>query len=123
MHYPHLKSKSRLEWNKKPDGMNANMDELPNEERSSIDFSSFKRAQVDSLFLNFKEWLDGTVEDESRTPMCDDSLNDDVRLWVHLDRGSDDDEASSKEDDVDEGEEESEDEPEEEEEDVNQNRR
>lgn len=52
-------------------------------DNTDFDLMKFKRARVDALFLDFKEWMDGTVEDDSRTHMCIDSLNDDVRLWVH----------------------------------------
>merc|ERR1719296_645240 len=64
-----------------------------------IDWGSYKRARVDALFLDFKEWLDGTVEDESRVPMCADALNDDMRLWVHsAKQATDDDDAAESED-------------------------
>ena len=52
---------------------------------------------MDALFLDFKEWLAGAVEDELRVSMFRDRLNDDVRLWVHPDecgaRGEDNNEA------------------------------
>ncbi len=102
VHYPHLDSKSRLEWNKKPKAMekyHKSASELLEKEDGDIDWGSFKRARVDALFLDFKEWLDGTVEDESRVPMCDDALNDDVRLWVHSDRSTDDDDEGIEEED------------------------
>ena len=105
MHYPHLDSQARLEWNKKPKAMEKyhySASELQEDE--NIDWGSFKRARVDALFLDFKEWLDGTVEDESRTPMCDDALNDDVRLWVHSDRLESDSEEENAEEDTDDGE-------------------
>lgn len=68
-------------------------------DKSKIDWSTFKRARVDALFLDFKEWLDGTVEDESRVSLCEDALNDDVRLWVHSnkDDSSEDDEEEEEE--------------------------
>lgn len=92
IHYPHLDSKSRLEWNKKPKAMekyHKSASELLENEDQDIDWGSFKRARVDALFLDFKEWLDGTVENEPRVPMCGDALNDDVRLWVHPDKSDD----------------------------------
>lgn len=94
VHYPHLDSKSRLEWNKKPTAMekyHKSASELLENADQSIDWGSFKRARVDALFLDFKEWLDGTVEEEPRVLMCEDALNDDVRLWVHPDKGETDD--------------------------------
>mmetsp|Transcript_21534 Transcript_21534/g.46829 ORF Transcript_21534/g.46829 Transcript_21534/m.46829 type:complete len:689 (-) Transcript_21534:1025-3091(-) len=99
VHYPHLDSKARLEWNKKPKAMESKTaSELLEAEAGDIDWGSFKRARVDALFLDFKEWLDGTVEDESRIPMCVDALNDDLRLWVHPNKGATDDEVSADED-------------------------
>lgn len=94
VHYPHLDSKSRLEWNKKPKAMekyHKSASELLENADQSIDWGSFKRARVDALFLDFKEWLDGTVEEEPRVLMCEDALNDDIRLWVHPDKGETDD--------------------------------
>ncbi|KAL7534472.1 hypothetical protein ACHAWF_004846 [Thalassiosira exigua] len=79
VHYPHLDSKSRLEWNKHPKvekGHSIN-------EVGDVDLLSFKRARVDSLFLDFKDWLHEEVEDESRVHMCGDAMNDDLKLWVH----------------------------------------
>ena len=108
VHYPHLDSKSRLEWNKKPKAMekyHKSASELLENADQSIDWGSFKRARVDALFLDFKEWLDGTVEEEPRVLMCEDALNDDVRLWVHPDKGetdldedTDDEEQNAEED-------------------------
>ncbi|KAL7528737.1 hypothetical protein ACHAXR_002604, partial [Thalassiosira sp. AJA248-18] len=100
VHYPHLDSKAREEWNMKPDAMlTHSASELLQKEDSKIDWGSFKRARVDALFLDFKEWLDGTVENESRTPMCEDALNDDVRLWVHSDKQTDDDDDEDSDED------------------------
>jgi len=99
VHYPHLDSKARLEWNRKPKQLEQmRPDKLQAKDLSDIDWGSFKRARVDALFLDFKEWLDQMVEDQSRTPMCSDSLNDDVRLWVHPgSKNEADDEVSSDE--------------------------
>mmetsp|Transcript_39617 Transcript_39617/g.82769 ORF Transcript_39617/g.82769 Transcript_39617/m.82769 type:complete len:336 (+) Transcript_39617:109-1116(+) len=111
VHYPHLSSQARLEWDKKPGEMGGkkSLGELKKKEKSNIDWESFKRARVDALFLDFKEWLDGTVEDESRLQMCEDALNDDARLWVHPDEkgagedDDDDDEVDMKEGTDDDG--------------------
>jgi hypothetical protein len=88
VHYPHLDSKSRMEWNKKPpllqgvDSASAG-DVLGSEKTGEVDILSFKRARVDALFLDFKDWMRDNVEDVARVPLCKDALNDDVRLWVH----------------------------------------
>jgi hypothetical protein len=84
VHYPHLDSKSREEWNKKPDLLHQKpLDALDGEDKEQIDWKSFKRARVDALFIEYRKWLGSSVEDKSRVPMCDDAQNDDVRLWVH----------------------------------------
>jgi hypothetical protein len=85
VHFPHYESKAREEWNYRPKV-------LINKKKSGkrlkrhadeIVWSQFKRARVDELFLAFKRWLNENVEDTSRTPMCEDVLNDDYTLWVH----------------------------------------
>jgi len=90
VHYPHLDSKSRLEWNKKPkelENVHSTLvvDVLESDKERSIDLLSYKRARVDALFLDYKDWLRDYVEDTSRVPMCENALNDDVRLWIHRD--------------------------------------
>ena len=83
VHYPHLDSKSREEWNKKPDELwEKPLGALDGESKEKIDWGSFKRARVDALFLDFRKWLEENVEDKSRVPMCKDAQNDDFRLWV-----------------------------------------
>jgi len=99
VHYPHLNSESRQEWDKKPKAMEKHGLETA-KKKGNVDWASFKRARVDALFLDFKEWLDGTVEDESRVLMCDDALNDDMRLWVHTDKAKDDDEEADDDDET-----------------------
>ena len=57
------------------------------------------------MFLDYKDWLNDNVQDESRVPMCQNSLNDDIRLWVHResqreeDESEDNDDASQQEND------------------------
>ena len=98
VHYPHLNSPSRNEWDKKPKGLGHGPAGEAAKKNKNIDWGAFKRAQVDALFVDFKEWLDGTLEEEARVPMCQDALNDDIRLWVHTadqDATDDDDEEES----------------------------
>lgn len=84
VHYPHLDSKSREEWNKKPELLHEKpLHALDGEDKEQIDWKSYKRARVDALFIEFRKWLRSSVKDEARVPMCDDAQNDDVRLWVH----------------------------------------
>lgn len=83
IHYPHLDSKARMEWNKKPELLNQKpLDKLDGQDKENIDWQSFKRARVDALFIEFRKWL-GSIESEPRVPMCDNAPNDDVKLWVH----------------------------------------
>ena len=106
VHYPHLDSKSRLQWNKAPkqlrrvDSTRVG-DVLEGKEGKNIDLFEYKRARVDALFLDYKDWLNDNVQDESRVPMCQNSLNDDIRLWVHReqteeDESEDNDDASQQ---------------------------
>ena len=91
IHYPHSASKARREWNKLSD----KLDELretddkqrsPNEALKEaahiIEVENFQRVHADMLFLDFKKWLNETVDDESRTPLCENMDNDDHLLWV-----------------------------------------
>jgi hypothetical protein len=91
VHYPHLDSDSRMKWDEKPpllQGVDSTEvgDVLDSEKGANIDMSSFTRARIDALFLDYRDWLRDNIEDVSRVPMCDNALNDDVRLWVHRDR-------------------------------------
>ena len=110
VHYPHLDSKSRLEWNKKPKELQKVdstlvVDVLESKKGSNIDLLSYKRARVDALFLDYKDWLRDNVTDSSRVPMCENALNDDVRLWVHRDAEdkSEDNESGDNDDGNDDG--------------------
>ncbi len=88
VHYPHLDSKSRLEWNKRPiDDAAASASAsdgggrgggapvaFDGETAVKFDRGKFKRARVD----------------DSRVPKCEDAQNDDYSLWVHRDGGGTD---------------------------------
>ena len=104
VHYPHLDSKSRLEWNKKPKELqrvDSTLvgDVLESKEGSNIDLLSYKRARVDALFLDYKDWLRDNVTGSARVPMCENALNDDVRLWVHRDPADESEDGESKDND------------------------
>jgi len=45
---------------------------------------SFKRGQVDSIYLDFKHWLYEEVDDNARIHMCENSTleKDEAKLWV-----------------------------------------
>lgn len=117
VHYPHLDSNSRLEWNKTPKEMKerrAPASDVVKSTAEDVNWQSFKRARIDALFLDFKEWLIDNVEDDARVPKCDNAANDDKHLWVHKgdkaattskaveksDGGDDDEEEDQDEDDV-----------------------
>ncbi len=88
VHYPHLDSNSRLEWNKQPKEMKerrAPASDVVKNTAEDVNWQSFKRARIDALFLDFKEWLVENVADDARVPKCDDAANDDKLLWVHKD--------------------------------------
>lgn len=103
VHYPHLDSKSRLQWNKAPkqlrrvDSTRVG-DVLEGKEGKNIDLFEYKRARVDALFLDYKDWLNDNVQDESRVPMCKNALNDDIRLWVHRDQTDEEGESEDNDD-------------------------
>jgi hypothetical protein len=116
VHYPHLDSKAREEWNKRPEDLaipakvaaKAAGKVLKHSDKT--DLSQFKRARIDALFLDFKRWLNENVQDESRTPKCPNAQNDDYSLWVHpsdqvdSDNGDDDEEGNDDGENVEVGE-------------------
>jgi Glycosyl-transferase for dystroglycan len=78
VHYPHLDSKSRMEWNVSPK-QHARM----NEDQSSEDWAAYKRGRVDATFVDFRTWLQRDVPDETKVPKCHNAEDDDARLWIH----------------------------------------
>ena len=74
VHYPHLDSKSRQSWNEAPP-------QKHNNPSSQIQWQTYKRGRMDQLFVEFREWLRSEVPDNTRTPFCQDKLDDDARLW------------------------------------------
>jgi hypothetical protein len=107
VHYPHLDSKAREEWNKRPEVLTKSAKvaaKAANEvlkHANKVDLTQFKRARVDALFLDFKRWLNENVQDSHRTPKCPNAQNDDYSLWVHPsdlegnDDGDDDEEVDN----------------------------
>ncbi len=91
IHYPHSASKARRDWNKLSDKLDQ-LRETDDEKRSPnkalkeaahiIDVEKFHRVHSDKLSLDFKKWLNENVDDESRTPLCENMGNDDHLLWV-----------------------------------------
>jgi len=53
-----------------------------------VDWSEYKRGQVDMLFIEYKQWLKKTYQDKKediRLPMCSKNGDDDQKLWVSAD--------------------------------------
>ena len=79
VHYPHLDSASRQLWNGKLETDSPNRDTNGN-----IKKESSKRGQIDKLFVDFKDWLDSTIDSKKlqRMRFCEDAQDDDSKLWV-----------------------------------------
>ncbi len=80
LHFPHTESGSRKSWNERPSEMDLFM--KPNE-TDGVDWTIYKRGQIDALYLEFKSWLRDKTVDNSRVPMCYESTDDDSNLWVN----------------------------------------
>ena len=97
VHYPHLDSKSRLEWNNGPGEVEAQpvVDEKDGNVRRrfpgkmvdgdgvGVDYNSFKRGKVDQIYVAFRDWLATEVPDQTKVHPCDDATDDDSMLWVN----------------------------------------
>ena len=81
-HYPHLESKSRMEWNKRPEELRGHV--RPSQVRGRVHWLDYKRGSVDALYLRFREWLETTVPDTSRVSICDHGGGDGVELWADV---------------------------------------
>jgi hypothetical protein len=86
VHYPHLDSNARLQWNGGPHG------EQLSKPESGSHLADYKRAQTDQTFTEFREWLYAKVPDETRIPPCDEAMDDDAKLWVPREETYEDDE-------------------------------
>jgi hypothetical protein len=90
VHYPHLDSQSRMAWNKAPKALvdTANdgrkrVRRPQQKDAGSIDYTNFKRGQVDKTFAEFRKWLQATIpQEQRRLEKCDDAMDDDARLWI-----------------------------------------
>jgi len=94
-HFPHRPSASRKEWNNTPEVLKKRRDgvrgkvkirpsELQDSDREQLNWMDFKRGKIDKLFVVFKDWLEDSVEDNHKVPLCDgeEGASDDDRLWV-----------------------------------------
>ena len=93
VHYPHLDSQSRQRWNQAPDQLKVSrvddkghplspLIRKPNATDSGLDWKSFKRGQIDEIFVRFRKWLQDYVPDDAKVKLCDDHQDDDSKLWV-----------------------------------------
>jgi hypothetical protein len=86
-HYPHLDSNSRQHWNEAPDKLQVGTDSNPQVRKpkksdGDLQLHQYKRGQVDQLFLEFRKWLEESVEDQRVVPMCKNAQDDDTKLWI-----------------------------------------
>mmetsp|Transcript_25667 Transcript_25667/g.56205 ORF Transcript_25667/g.56205 Transcript_25667/m.56205 type:complete len:739 (+) Transcript_25667:97-2313(+) len=90
VHYPHLDSKSRLEWNEGPKkiqdpvkGRDGKVRRREPREVKDVDWSQYQRGQVDQLYVEFRDWLNNDLPDDSRVHPCKDAVDDDSMLWIN----------------------------------------
>jgi len=84
-HYPHPPAASLETWK---DGIEVRKLWLSNrtaaeETFGPIDWTKYKRGQVDKIFIEFKKWLKHEVPEHARTPKATSKFNDDVKLWLN----------------------------------------
>ena len=89
VHYPHHYAKTRKAWGhgKRNRKESINNDQQQQQQITTkgsppIDWTQYKRGQVDKIFVEFRSWLKETVKEQARTPMCEDAVNDDANLWI-----------------------------------------
>jgi hypothetical protein len=93
VHYPHLDSISRMEWNHGPKevqpykGQDGKMYKSRPRDVKRADWTAFKRGRVDAAFVDFRRWLRSDLEDTARVPMCGESEDDDAKLWIDRSEG------------------------------------
>ena len=92
VHYPHLDSASRLEWNEGPKKIqdpvklkDGTVRRREPKEVDNIDWSQYQRGQVDQLYVDFRHWLETDVPDNARVQPCKDAVDDDNMLWINKD--------------------------------------
>lgn len=91
VHYPHLDSAARTKWNESPEELVVKREKKhpeivqirrPQPKDGNLHLGTYKRGQVDRLFVQFREWLELNVADTSRLGMCDKAQDDDSKLWI-----------------------------------------
>jgi hypothetical protein len=94
VHYPHLDSTSRMEWNHGPKevqpfkGQDGKMYKSRPRDVKGADWTAFKRGRVDAAFVDFRKWLRSNLEDTARIGMCRESEDDDAKLWIDRSEGN-----------------------------------
>lgn len=84
-HYPHPEAASRESW-KEGDAVRTLWIRNRTAAETSygpIDWTKFKRGQVDKIYIEFKKWLRAEVPDTARTPIASEPYEDDVKLWLN----------------------------------------
>ena len=88
VHYPHLDSVSRMEWNQGPTdlqpikGPDGKMYKKRPSDVKHADWASYKRGRVDAAFIAFRKWMLSEIDDTARVQMCEGRNDDDSRLWI-----------------------------------------
>jgi hypothetical protein len=88
VHYPHLDSAARQAWNGRTEGSEKKPSGMIRRPANDEVLLQTRRSLSDQLFFQFKEWLDEQYRRDKmtnpwiRTPLCDDSMDDDSSLWV-----------------------------------------
>ena len=86
VHYPHLDSPSRMEWNEAPQELyDTNNKGKPIKHTPAevhADWTAYKRGQVDAVFVEFHKWLLREVPNESRVSLCNNDEDDESKLWI-----------------------------------------
>ena len=92
VHYPHLDSASRLEWNEGPKKIqdpvklkDGTVRRREPKEVDNVDWSQYQRGQVDQLYVDFRHWLETDVPDNARVQPCKDAVDDDSMLRINKD--------------------------------------
>jgi hypothetical protein len=86
VHYPHLDSNSRLEWNESPENVlpkkiDGRWHQVKPKNVKGVEWTAYKRGRVDATFVEFRNWLKEEVPDESLISKCQDAEDDDSKLW------------------------------------------
>jgi hypothetical protein len=83
-----LDSNSRQHWNEAPDKLQVGTESNPQVRKpktsdGDLQLHQYKRGQVDALFVEFRKWLEASVDENQRVvPMCDKAQDDDTKLWI-----------------------------------------